>query len=110
MTTCKKCVKTSEQTAKVLSLCAKCIREADRKCLMELKDIHAASRGKFGLLGLPPSSSDGIQCNLCQNNCWIPVAGRGYCGARRNEKGHLMGGTPKEAVVHGIMIPFQQTV
>ena len=99
MTTCKKCGKSSEETAKVLSLCAECIREADSECLMKLKEIHAASREKFDLPALPPSAPEGTQCRLCQNNCQIAIGGRGYCGVRRNENGHLMGGTPKEAVV-----------
>jgi len=99
MTTCKKCGKSSEETAKVLSLCAECIREADSECLTKLKGIHAASREKFDLPALPPSAPEGTQCRLCQNNCQIAIGGRGYCGVRRNENGHLMGGTPKEAVV-----------
>jgi pyruvate formate lyase activating enzyme len=99
MTTCKKCGKTSEEIAKVLSLCAECIREADSECLTELREIHIATRQKFGLPALPPSAPEGTQCNLCQNNCQIAIGGRGYCGVRRNENGRLMGGTPKEAVV-----------
>jgi pyruvate formate lyase activating enzyme len=99
MTTCKKCGKTSEEIAEVLSLCARCIREADSECLMKLKKIHAASREKFSLPGLAPFAPEGTQCKLCQNNCWIAIGGRGYCGVRRNENGHLMGGTPKEAAV-----------
>jgi pyruvate formate lyase activating enzyme len=99
MTTCKKCGKTSEKTAKVLLLCAECIREGNSKCLAELEEIHAASRGKFDIPGSPPSAPDGIQCGLCQNSCRIPSGGRGYCGVRRNENGRLMGGTPKEAAV-----------
>jgi pyruvate formate lyase activating enzyme len=99
MATCKKCGKTSEQIAKVLSLCAKCIREADAECLTEFEKIHAASREKFGLPGSPSSSPAGVNCSLCQNNCRIAIGGRGYCGVRRNENGHLKGGSPKDAVV-----------
>jgi pyruvate formate lyase activating enzyme len=99
MAICKKCGKSSEETAKVLSLCAQCIREADSECLTKLKGIHAASRQKFDLPALPPSDPEGTQCKLCQNNCRIAIGGRGCCGVRRNENGHLMGGTPKEAVV-----------
>ena len=99
MATCKKCGKVSEETARVLSLCAECVRKADHKCLTELQEIHARSREKFGLPALPPSSPEGIQCGLCQNKCQIPVGGRGYCGVRRNENGRLMGGSPNEDVV-----------
>lgn len=99
MATCKKCGKVFEEIAEVLSLCAKCIRKADDECLAELQGIHARSRERFGLPGLPPSASDGIQCGLCQNKCKIPVGGRGYCGVRKNENGRLTGGTPEGAVV-----------
>ncbi len=99
MTTCKKCGKASEYIAKVLSLCAECIRCADDECLLEIKEVHARSRKKFGLPVSPPYDPEGRQCRLCQNSCRIPIGERGYCGVRRNEKGHLMGGTPKEAAV-----------
>jgi len=99
MATCKKCGKVSEEIAKVLSLCVECIRKADKKSLAELEAIHARSRHEFNLPASPPSSPDGIQCGLCRNKCRIPVGGRGYCGVRRNERGHLKGGTPSEAAV-----------
>jgi len=99
MAVCKKCGKVSEEIAKVLSLCVECIRKADNKFLVELEAIHARSRQEFNLPTSPPSSPDGIQCRLCRNKCRIPVGGRGYCGVRRNENGHLKGGTPGEAAV-----------
>jgi len=99
MTTCRKCNRVCEDIAEILRLCAECIRDADRECLTELKEIHAASREKFGLAPLPPSAPGGTRCRLCQNSCQIPSGGRGFCGVRRNENGRLMGGTPKEAVV-----------
>ena len=99
MASCKRCGKVSEQVAEVLSLCAECIRKADVACLAELKEIHAQSHMKFGLPAQPPSSPEGVQCGLCLNQCSIPVGGRGYCGVRRNEDGHLKGGTPKDGAV-----------
>jgi len=99
MTSCKKCGKTSEQTAKVLSLCAECIREANSECLTKLREVHSKSREKFGLPASPPCAPESTQCRLCQNSCQIPIGSLGYCGVRRNENGHLMGGTPKEAAV-----------
>jgi pyruvate formate lyase activating enzyme len=96
---CKKCGRVSEEIAQVLSLCAECIRKADDKTLAELQEIHAKYREKFGLAGSPPSNLEGIQCGLCQNQCKIPVGGRGYCGVRRNENGRLVGGTAKGAMV-----------
>ena len=99
MAACIKCGKNSTETAEVLSLCAECIRNADNKSLAQLDAIHARSRQEFELTASPPSSPDGIQCKLCRNKCQIPVNGRGYCGVRRNENGHLKGGTPDEAAV-----------
>ena len=99
MAVCKKCGKVSEETAEILSLCAECIRNADNKSLARLEAIHARSRQEFELPTSPPSSPDGIQCRLCRNKCRIPVGRRGYCGVRRNENGHLKGGTPSEAAV-----------
>jgi len=99
MATCKKCGKSSQEIAKVLSFCAECVRKADSDCLAELGEIHGRSRERFGLAALPPSAPDGAQCKLCQNKCKIPVGGRGYCGVRRNENGRLTGGTPDAAAV-----------
>ncbi|MGD8501771.1 MAG: hypothetical protein PVJ86_14055, partial [Phycisphaerales bacterium] len=99
MGTCKECGRGSEEIAEVLALCAECIRKGDDKCLAELQAIHSRSRQEFSLPISPPSSPDGIQCTLCRNKCEIPLAGRGYCGVRRNENGHLKGGTPEEAVL-----------
>ncbi len=99
MVRCKKCNKVSGDIAKVLQFCAECIRDADSECLMELKEIHTRSREKFGLPALAPSAPEGVQCRLCQNSCRIPIGGRGYCNVRRNENGHLMGGTGKEGAV-----------
>ena len=99
MARCKKCKKSFPEVAKVLSLCAECIRKADDECLAEFKEIHARSRERFGLAALPPSAVGGVRCGLCQNKCKIPAGGRGYCGVRRNEQGHLKGGSAEEAAV-----------
>lgn len=99
MATCKKCGKVSDKIASVLLLCAECIRKADSSCLAELQEIQIRSRKKFELPSSPPSTPDGIQCGLCQNKCKIPVGERGYCAVRRNENGHLRGGTAEEAAV-----------
>ena len=99
MATCKKCGRVSKEVASILSLCVECIRKADSASLAELREIHAQSRERFALPPTPPADSQGAQCRLCQNECKIPFAGRGYCGVRRNQNGHLTGGTPKGAVV-----------
>ena len=99
MAKCRKCGKVSDEIAKILSFCSDCIRKTDSQVLAELKQIHAQSRQKFSLPASPPSDPDGVRCNLCHNQCSIPIGQRGYCGIRRNENGHLGGGTSDEAVV-----------
>jgi pyruvate formate lyase activating enzyme len=99
MATCRKCGRVSQETAEILSLCPECIRAADKTFVAELDGIHARSRQEFGLPPSPPSGPDGIECTLCQNKCRIPPGGRGYCGVRENEGGHLKGGTSAGAAV-----------
>lgn len=99
MATCKKCSKVSQEIPKVLSLCAECISKADEQLLADITETHTQSRLKFGLPASPPSDPQGIQCTLCQNQCKIPAGQRGYCSIRKNENGHLIGGTPQFAAV-----------
>ncbi len=99
MGTCKHCGAASDEIAEVLSLCATCIRERPQDLRSQFDAIHAQTRRRFGLPGSPPSSARGVVCGLCQNACRIPRGGRGYCGLRRNENGHLTGGTSQEAAV-----------
>jgi len=99
MAKCEKCGKSCPEVAQVLSICAECVRKADEETLAEFREIHGRSRERFGLAALPPSALEGVGCGLCQNKCRIPAGGRGYCGVRRNEQGHLKGGTAEEAAV-----------
>lgn len=99
MATCSQCGKRSEEIAGVLSLCADCIRQADKALPDQLRQIHARGREAFGLPGRPPEYGCGIRCSLCQNGCRIPDGEYGYCGVRRHAGGKLAGGTPEGAVV-----------
>lgn len=106
MTRCKECRKHSTEIAKVLSLCGDCIRKAGDKFLAQFNELHARSRERFGLAALPPSAVGGVHCGLCQNECKIPAGGRGYCGVRRNEQGHVVGGTAEGAAVSWYFDPL----
>ena len=106
MAKCKKCSKSNPEVAKVLSLCAECIRKAGDEYLTHFREIHARSRERFGLAGSPPSAVGGVRCGLCQNECKIPAGSRGYCGVRRNEQGHLEGGTAEGAAVSWYFDPL----
>ena len=99
MGTCKNCGTISESVAEILSLCANCICQANKTTLIGLEEIHIRSRKKFGLPTSPPCAADGIDCALCQNNCKIPIGGMGYCGIRKNQGQHLVGGTADGAAV-----------
>jgi pyruvate formate lyase activating enzyme len=99
MAACRKCGTVSDRIAEVLSLCADCIRAADAQCLALLGEIHAESRREFNLPASPPSDPNGLACPLCQNACRIPPGRRGYCGARTNQNGSIIGGTPSAAAV-----------
>ncbi|MHC4087078.1 MAG: radical SAM protein [Planctomycetota bacterium] len=106
MTRCKDCRKHSAETAKVLSLCAECIRKAGDEYPMEFKEIHARNRERFGLAASPPSAVGGVRCGLCQNECKIPNGERGYCGVRRNEQGNLEGGMAEGGAVSWYFDPL----
>jgi pyruvate formate lyase activating enzyme len=106
MAKCNECLKSSPEVAKVFSLCAECIRKAGDEYPAEFKEIHARSRERFGLSASPPRSVGGVRCVLCQNECQIPAGERGYCGVRRNEQGHLEGGTAEGAAVSWYFDPL----
>jgi len=99
MATCKKCGKVSHEIAKVLSLCADCLRQADDLCLAQIGEIHAQSRIKYGLPARPPAGGEGVDCYRCQNQCRIPPGERGYCGVRKNVAGQIKGGGPLDGMV-----------
>ena len=96
---CRICGRTSEEIAEILSLCPDCIRKGGASVLEQLDAVHARSRQEFGLPGSVPADAEGVACDRCSNRCRVGLGGRGYCGVRRNENGHLRGGTAAEAVV-----------
>ena len=59
---------------------------------------------EFDLSTKPPKDQNGVQCNLCVNECKIPEGERGFCGLRRNLDGKLQGGGKDEGNLAGIMI------
>lgn len=59
-------------------------------------EAHVRSRKAFGLPEKPPKAPHGIPCNICVNECRIPLGAMGYCGLKRNEGGKLVGISPNE--------------
>lgn len=99
MAECQQCGRSDGRIAKVLSLCADCIRAADEDLMRRIDAIHARERGCFGLPAQPPRAPDGLVCKVCRNACQIPDGGAGYCGVRVNSGGKFAGGTPAEGAV-----------
>jgi pyruvate formate lyase activating enzyme len=82
-----------------LGYCAACIRGRFKEVWPHLEALHHRSRQRFGLPLAPPQAPQGKACTLCFHACRIPEGGMGYCGARRVEKGRLVGGNPSGAAV-----------
>jgi pyruvate formate lyase activating enzyme len=84
-----------------LGVCLSCIREKPKEALEITKQVHAKSRGAFGLPGELPVDAGGLPCRVCANNCMIDAGNRGFCGLVCNVNGHLarFGGTAENGVL-----------
>jgi pyruvate formate lyase activating enzyme len=96
MAKCINCGKESKLISKALEVCLDCIRKDFDKVLTHIQRVHAKSRMEFDLPTKPPKDPQGVQCNLCVNECRIPEGRRGYCGLRKNKAGELYGGGKEE--------------
>jgi pyruvate formate lyase activating enzyme len=92
MAKCVNCGKESNLISEALQLCLDCIRKDFDKMRAHIERVHAKSRAEFALPQKPPKSASGVGCNLCVNECMIPLGERGYCGIRQNLDGKLQGG------------------
>lgn len=96
MGTCRYCGQQSLTISNIIGYCVNCIRHHFDEVWPEVEKVHQESRRSFNLPLFPPGDANGILCNLCANKCRIPEGGRGYCGVRYVEQGHLKGGRPHE--------------
>jgi pyruvate formate lyase activating enzyme len=96
MARCILCNSTSPVIAGELGVCLACIREKPGEALPVAARVHERSRRVFGLPVKPPKEPDGVLCNLCVNECRIPVDGTGYCGVRKNDGGIIKGVSPDQ--------------
>ena len=87
---CVVCGRESRYISSCLSVCLSCIRERPEEALEMARQVHRKVREEFGLPPYPPDDDNGIECNICANNCRIGEGKMGYCGVRRNEKGKLV--------------------
>ncbi|MCK4403488.1 MAG: radical SAM protein [candidate division Zixibacteria bacterium] len=96
MAKCINCAKESKLISKALQVCLDCIRKNFDRVFPHIQRAHARSRMEFDLPIKPPKDPQGVQCNLCVNECRIPEGQRGYCGLRENRGGKLYGGGKDE--------------
>lgn len=86
---CSLCGKTSKIISNVIGVCGECLRSNADKALGIALRSHIDWRIRVGLPPEPPRYKNGARCNLCVNNCSIPLNGRGYCGVIVNRNGRL---------------------
>jgi pyruvate formate lyase activating enzyme len=96
MAKCINCGTESILISKALDICLDCIRNDFDKVLQHIRKAHAKSRIEFDLPPKPPKDPNGVQCNLCVNECMILEGERGFCGIRETRDGKLRGGTKDE--------------
>ncbi len=91
MAQCQLCRNVSSDISEALGVCLRCIRQRPQEAIEIAGRAHCTSRTAFDLPVEPPKDPDGVQCNLCVNECRIPENGWGYCGLRKNKAGRLTG-------------------
>lgn len=90
------CGTVSRSISGELGVCINCIRGRREGVLSLIQKAHMKSRRAFGLPETAPKDPGGLSCNLCMNECSIPVGAMGYCGLRKNEEGKITGVSPDE--------------
>jgi len=90
MARCISCGKESRLVSENLSVCVDCIRDRYDSVIGHTREVHARARIEFHLPSIPPRTPDGIECDLCINNCRMGLGEKGYCGIRKNEAGKLV--------------------
>jgi pyruvate formate lyase activating enzyme len=99
MAECVVCQRRSPAVSQVLGLCAECILADAPAARTRASTVHAQTRRYFHLPPCPPKVAGGQPCTNCANACRIALGEVGYCGARANEGGRLLGGDADGAVV-----------
>jgi pyruvate formate lyase activating enzyme len=97
---CQHCGKKSPLISQALGLCLDCIRRDFAQVFPLIKQAHRTARNRFGLPKQPPRADDGAKCQLCINECCIPINERGYCGLRTNKESKLVGATASKGNVN----------
>lgn len=90
--TCPNCGKKT-LVADLIGVCVDCLRKKPEQFLPEILKRHQELRKALRLPAKPPESKIGKKCGWCLNDCRIAEGERGFCGARWNQKGRIVGGT-----------------
>ena len=91
MARCSFCGRESPVVSKIISACCLCVRERWDEVEPRVRGAHRESRLQFGLPEDHPRDAAGLPCVLCANECRIGPGELGFCGARRNQGGRLVG-------------------
>jgi len=92
---CINCGNRSKVISGFLGLCRSCIINDFTHCKPQVQKIHQISREAYYLPILPPRDKEGIECNICFNQCRIGKGKRGYCGVRENTEGRKITPSPR---------------
>ncbi len=108
MKRCGACGRPAELMAARLGVCPECVRLRPEAAAAIAVRVHAESRARFGLPGLPPRAPGGVRCGLCARECVVAEGGRGFCGLRTVRKGRLvhLAGTPRRGLLHWYRDPL----
>lgn len=96
---CQHCGRESPLISQTLGLCLDCIRRNFTQVFPRIEQAHYNARSRFGLPKQPPRAEGGAKCQLCTNECCIPLNERGYCGLRTNKESKLVGATASKGNV-----------
>ncbi len=96
---CQHCGRESPLISQALGLCLDCIRRDFARVLPLIEQAHGTARRPFELPEQPPKAEGGAKCQLCTNECCIPINERGYCGLRTNKEDKLVGATASQGNV-----------
>jgi len=90
MKTCSICKKDVNILSKELGVCLDCIRKRFNRSKKLIDQAHRRCRTEHNLPTEPPKDKNGIQCDICINQCKIGRRKRGFCSIRKNEGGKLV--------------------
>lgn len=104
---CHICQKKPPIFSQYIGICSECIRNNPAKAIQYIENVHSHSRSNWGLRTNFPHESEGVQCKICSNTCYIAPGESGYCGLWENRGGRIgsISGN-KEAILHTYLDPL----